>query len=61
MIIEIGERVEPVKGDKGDFGYPGMSTKLRTLLCEEKTAKQLDNIIDMKMSFVQAKKRAKNK
>lgn len=24
MIIEIGERIAPEKGDKGDIGYPGM-------------------------------------
>lgn len=27
MIIEIGERVVPDRGDKGDQGYPGMNFK----------------------------------
>lgn len=30
MIIEIGERIAPERGDKGDFGYPGMNTHTLT-------------------------------
>lgn len=30
MIIEIGEINAPERGDKGDFGYPGMNTHTHT-------------------------------